>query len=275
MWLFVLNISFNASASGAMMQCSNRELDYVYHLDLNMDLGALHCGARSESRYKQINSWFRKDPWLDDVLFKVRDLKRNGNAVDYVKKQIEDGEKIRIWYDYSPSAMCGFYYLVSELYWDLYYRNEEIAVVCMNDDPAFCAGWRGLGGLNPNQFSELLQYEKRLNTENQRTILQEWSKVAEQQWPIRTVLNGNIVGVPEDFYDPLIKAFIPKEDELIPIKLLGNILALPAIPDFSFAEWRLAVILRGMKLKKRKVGPEKYDRRRAKYENYVFSFSKR
>ena len=64
----MLNIAFNASAAGAMMQCSDPELDQVRYLELNMEYGSLHCGARAESRYKQINSWFRDDPWLDDIL---------------------------------------------------------------------------------------------------------------------------------------------------------------------------------------------------------------
>lgn len=252
------------------MQCSDPELDQVRYLELNMEYGSLHCGARAESRYKQINSWFRDDPWLDDILFQIKDLRRNGNEIELIKKIAANGEKIRIWYDHSPSSMCGFCYLIDELYWCLYDRDEAITAVCMNDDPVLGLTTRGLGSLDPRQFPDLLQYERKLSTEDQRAILREWADVAKQQWPLRTVLNGKVVGVPLDFYDPLIKAFIPAEGEILPRRLLGDILTLDAIPDFLLAEWRLSAILHGMKLKMHRVGPEMYDRRRAKIENYVF-----
>lgn len=266
----MLNIAFNASAAGAMMQCSDPELDQVRYLELNMEYGSLHCGARAESRYKQINSWFRDDPWLDDILFRVKDLRKNGNDIDLIKKIVDKGEKIRIWYDHSPSSMCGFCYLIDELYWSMYARDATIAAVCMNDDPVLGLTSRSLGSLDLEQFPDLLQYERMLSVEDQRNIMHEWLETAKQQWPLRTVLNGKVVGVPIDFYDPLIRAFIPTEGEILPRRLLGDILALNAIPDFSLAEWRLSAILHGMKLKKHRIGPEMYDRRRAKIENCVF-----
>ena len=253
------------------MQCSSPELENVLYLDLKMDLGSLHCGAQSESRFEQINSWFRKDPWLSDILFRVRDMRKSGKDVKALKKKVANGEKIRIWYDQMPESICGMYYLVSELYWELYYSDEDLSVVCLNDDPVIPVNCRGLGSLDPNEFADLLKYERKLSQEDRCVILRKWAELKKEQWPMRTCLNGKITGVPVDFYDPIIKACIPSEGDLLPMDILANVLKIYAIPDFSLAEWRLSTILHEMKLKRKQVGPEKIDKRKPKLYRYVFT----
>ena len=266
----MLNIVFNDSAAGSMIQCSDEELEDVLFLNIKMDMGRLHCGARAESRYKEINSWFRNDPWLSDILFKERELRKNGKEVDLVKKAVRKGEAVRIWYDNMPESVCGLYYLISELYWENYYNNQQVSLVCLNDDPVLSMQGRGLGSLDPEEFPSLLCYEKKLSAKNQLIYCKKWGEVRHQQWPLRALVNGKITGVPADFYDGIIKSYIPEHGDIIPRILLGDILSNYAIPDYSLAEWRLSTILHGMKLKKRRLGPEIYDSRCTKLENYVF-----
>ena len=144
------------------------------------------------------------------------------NELHRLMKFLEDGEAIRIWYSDAPYSRCGFYSLCQML---LKYETE-IHVVKL---PEYVAREKSIisyshwGEVSAEEFAGFLPCEKALTREEVRMYAVRWSELSEDNSPLRAVVNGRVVGVPEDFYDVLLWKKITCE----PIKearIIGDIL---------------------------------------------------
>ena len=64
--------------------------------------------------------------------------------------------------------------------------------------------YRNWGEIGPEEFAGFLSGERRLSHEEQSMYANAWSCLVEDNSPLRAVINGEMTGVPEDFYDFLI-----------------------------------------------------------------------
>ena len=144
------------------------------------------------------------------------------NELQRLIQFLEDGEAIRIWYSDAPYSRCGFYSLCQML---LKYE-AEIHVVKL---PEYVAGEKSIisysnwGEVSAEEFAGFLPRERALTREEVRMYAMLWSELSEENSPLRTVINGRVIGVPEDFYDFLLWKKITRK----PIKegrIIGDIL---------------------------------------------------
>ena len=149
-----------------------------------------------------------------------------------LKEYLQKDESIRIWYSNAPYSMCGFYHLCSIL---SEYKNQ-IRVVKLPEHiirKNVIVSYQNLGEVPAEEFADLLQYEKELSKEEIRMYHSLWDELKIDNDPLRTVINGKIIGVSEDFYDFLIWKRFPQK----PIKegrLIGEILLTYPI---SIGDW--------------------------------------
>ena len=83
--------------------------------------------------------------------------------------------------------------------------------------------YQGWGEIAPEEFEWFLQFEKKLSKIERKMYANCWSELMEENSPLRAVINGQLVGVEEDFYDFLIWKRLTKK----PVKqarLIGDIL---------------------------------------------------
>ena len=157
---------------------------------------------------------------LEDELKQVGDV--YVNELQRLIRFLEDGEAIRIWYSDAPYSRCGFYSLCRML---LKYE-AEIHVVKLPEHVArgkSIISYSNWGEVSAEQFAGFLSCEKALTREEVRMYAMRWSILSEENSPLRTVINGRVIGVPEDFYDFLLWKKITRE----PIKearIIGDIL---------------------------------------------------
>ncbi len=139
-----------------------------------------------------------------------------------LKKYLEKGETIRIWYSDAPYSRCGFYSLCAMLQ---KYENEIHTVKLpeysvRTNSVVMYKNW---GEVAAEELAAFLPGEKILSKEEIRMYAIWWSELVEDNSPLRAMVNGRLVGVQEDFYDFAIWKKLTKE----PIKeagLIGNIL---------------------------------------------------
>ncbi len=197
----------------------------VICLGFMLDIGGIKEGIDSPYRKNLIYSMYAQEPWgkdpeadaelrnLTDVY--VRELER-------LKEYLKNGETVRVWYSDAPYSVCGFYQLCSIL------SGYENQVRILNMPEHIVRGnvivsTRNWGEVAAEEFAGFLQYEIELSREEMRMYRSQWSELQEDNSPLRAVINGQIVGVTEDFYDFLIWKKLTKE----PIKearLIGDIL---------------------------------------------------
>ena len=135
---------------------------------------------------------------------------------------IGQGEPVRIWYSDSPYSRCGFYFLCG---W-LKPRQADVRVVKL-PEYVQCANvirrYQNWGEIGPEEFAGFLSGECRLSHEEQSMYANAWSRLVEDNSPLRAVINGKMTGVPEDFYDFLIwKRLTGKPVKQV--RLIGDIL---------------------------------------------------
>lgn len=149
----------------------------VICLELMLDIGDIK---------NPVDSVYRKEVYI--------------NELHRLKQFLEAGERIRIWYSDAPYSRCGFYHLcrILEKY------ENEISVVKMPEyvvREKSITAYKNWGEVAAEEFAGFLSYEKRLSKEEVRMYSVLWSELVEDNSPLRSVINGKVLGVPEDFYD--------------------------------------------------------------------------
>ena len=143
------------------------------------------------------NQWEQDIEWDNEINkageIYIRELFR-------LKQFLNQGETVRIWYSDAPYSRCGFYHLCQILE---KYENEIRVVkipeyVVREKDITVYKNWNEVAA---EEFAGFLSFEKSLSKEEVRMYSSLWNDLVEDNSPLRAVVNGKVLGVPEDFYD--------------------------------------------------------------------------
>ena len=135
----------------------------------------------------------------------------------------KDGIPIRIWRSNAPYSTCGFYYVCYEL------RNIDcnISVVSLpeyrqvsDNETVHYSQW---GEISSGKFYQFLPLEKELSQIEKQIIIGRWHDLKEENAPLRAIINGKLISVPDDFYDFIIRSNLPDND-FIMARLIGKLL---------------------------------------------------
>lgn len=243
----MLEVTFNDSLAGSLIMCSGDDdrigkvlsLDYMY-----LQLGDLTEGVFSDHRLCQIQSFFQN--WLLADLAKYTfspvELRKEKKKVNKVLRAAENGEPIRFWYSLQAGEYCPFLYLMS-----LLSESEAgLSCICLQNDlvspPEGIFYW---GQMEPEMVPSFFAAERKLSVESRARYAAEWKRLTSEPWPLRTMSEGFIVGVPETYFDGGISSFIPERGDFRPIKVLENYYcAVPTRLDYFATLWRISTILK-------------------------------
>lgn len=197
----------------------------VICLGFMMDIGNIKVQMDSPYRRELIHSMYAQNQWEQDGETE-EELKNAGDV--YAKELyrlmefLDHGEAVRIWYSDTPYSRCGFYSLCQILKG---YENEISAVKLpahiVRENCIF--SYQSWSEVSAEEFAGFLPYEKALSKEEVRMYAMLWSELIEENSPLRAVVNGKVLSVPEDFYDFLIWKRL-KNVPLKEARLIGDIL---------------------------------------------------
>lgn len=158
------------------------------------------------------------DEWVSDL------KKKNQKSLKELRKAIKEGASLRIWYSSAPDELNSFYWLMSFLDKQKYYTNVSAVYI----PPDYWQGkWfcRGTGMIEPGKFYEALSLEKSLSREQIIAYAERWKQLQKENAPMRLMVSGSLVSLPEDFLDSFIYREIDKLSETFTIaNLVGNIM---------------------------------------------------
>ncbi|KUO77481.1 MAG: hypothetical protein APF81_04765 [Desulfosporosinus sp. BRH_c37] len=83
-----------------------------------------------------------------------------------------------------------------------------------------CTDW---AELSPGQFYSFLSLEREMTNIEKRLQSSLWNDLKAENAPLRALVNGKLISVPEDFYDHIIIKNIP-DREFVMAQLIGTIL---------------------------------------------------
>ena len=194
-------------------------------LGFMLDIGDIKEPVDGRYRRDLIRAMYGQEQWGKQEE-DADELKAAGDLytaeLERLAEYIGQGEPVRIWYSDSPYSRCGFYFLCG---W-LKPRQADVRVVKLPEyvqRANVIRRYRNWGEIGPEEFAGFLSGERRLSHEEQRLYANEWSLLVEDNSPLRAVINGEMTGVPEDFYDFLIwKRLTGKPVKQV--RLIGDIL---------------------------------------------------
>ena len=228
----MVDVLFGESEAGTMRDIKLKHRrqsggrDEVICLGFMLDAGDIKESVNSQYRKDLICSMYVQDQWgrdreLNEECQKLGDV--YCNELKRLQEFLEKGESVRIWYSNAPYSICGFYHLCSLLQ---DYENETFVVrlpeyeVRQDHTIVSYSHW---GEVSSEAFARYLPHEKRLSKMELKMYAWNWAELQEDNSPLRAVVNGSVLGVPENFYDFLIWKRITKKPEQ-EARLIGEIL---------------------------------------------------
>ena len=224
----MIEVLFGESEAGAMKIALHREnglgSDIVY-LPLLLDIGDISQPVLSKSRRDLIYKMLYQEQWCADKEMKSS-LKALGNAYSQelirLKEYLKSGETLRIWYSDAPYSICGMIWLCGKL---CRYKGEVYAVklprlIVKGDTAVEYSDW---GEVEPHMFAEMMPSQRWLTQAEIHANAFRWDELKRENAPLRAVVNGSVISVPDNFYDFLIWKYLG-EEPIREVELIGQIL---------------------------------------------------
>lgn len=209
--------------------------DEVICLGFMLDVGDIKKPVDSRYREELIYSMYAQNQWEQNKEWD-NEMKKTGkvyiNELFRLKQFLDNGEIIRIWYSDAPYSRCGFYHLCRTLIkYDNEIRAVKIPEYIVREN--IITSYKNWGEVAEEEFAGFLSYEKRLSKGEVRMYASLWSELVEDNSPLRSVINGKVLGVPEDFYDFQIWKRLT-EKPVKEARLIGDIMGCSQI---SVGDW--------------------------------------
>ena len=178
----------------------------VVCLGFLLDIGDIQKEITGSYRKNLILSLYNQNQWdgEDNYESELQEMFEHYTSdLSRLQEYLEDCEAVRIWYSDAPYSRCGFYQICQLL---LKYQVEVHVVklpehVVREDCIVSYANW---GEVAAEEFAGFLSYEKILTEDEFRMYAQNWTDLVSENAPLRAVISGQLISVPEDFYDFLI-----------------------------------------------------------------------
>ena len=209
--------------TGVTIEGSSRDVEV---LTLALDIGNISDIPSDTVRTKQLSILYGDYPRVPEEIGKT-----NAHALDRLRETQITREPIRVWIcENSPADLCGLYflcYLTRESDLPLYIVRTPTIVE--NGDCVI--SHHSSGEIHPSDLGALSEEAEALSTTMRRFYAGNWCDLVKENAPLRAILNGTLMGVPESFYDFALYAHMP-EGEFVMARLIGNtLLHTPGVSD--------------------------------------------
>lgn len=154
----------------------------------------------------------------------IGDLKQDveSKELERLKLFLEEGKEIRIWYSRKAYSLCGLYDVCNLLD---HYENRIFLVELPEyvQKEELLISYQNWGEVMPEEINLFVDRQKEISHLLVNRYAKIWMELVKDNSPLRVVINDQVIGVKEDFYDFLIWKQLKKK----PIKqarLIGNII---------------------------------------------------
>jgi hypothetical protein len=184
--------------------------------------GEFDCEKRRDE-YTRIFEYVRFENGEADRFF---DSKR----ADFEKMLLaaKSGEPLRVWKSKAPYSACGFAFLCDVL------RNIDckLSVVELPESVERTDGaiesFIDWAEVSAGQIYKYLPLEREVHTIEKGMLSRLWHDLKAENAPLRALVNGKLISVPDDFYDHIIVKNIP-DGEFVMARLIGTVLGTYAL----------------------------------------------
>jgi hypothetical protein len=195
----------------------------VFCFNLLLSIGDISGNCTGERRFLEISKLY--DIYPDGTCAAKDIISKSSKNLRAVKERINSGEDIRIWYSNQPDELCGLCWFITQIQdhkgrlfiiklpgWELQHQG-------------LITHTQGWGEIHPGAWHKFVKLQKEASSLFCRTCVSLWKNLSNENSPLRAVVNGNLVSIPETFYDSFILEEIKKaKDEFQEAKIVGTVL---------------------------------------------------
>lgn len=183
----------------------------------HLDIGDLSKDLENSERQQSLNM-FLNSRWTRDDLEKL--VVNQRKEMDQLLRAAKAGKTIRIWKSDAAFSASAFAYVCDHL------KDVEADIQMVSLKKTWHAGddtmisYSHWGELAPEEFDFTLADEEKLSRIEKKSQAEHWKVLKEENSLLRAVVNGQLISVPEDFYDHLLLKHFPEEEFV-----LGDLIA--------------------------------------------------
>lgn len=124
-------------------------------------------------------------------------------------------EPVRFWVDRTPDAACGLCWVLEQLRplgWErLDLRVVDLSRLASDKEGPF--GGRCAGEIDPHAWGKLAREARPLPARRAEALAAHWSRLRQENAPLRAMLNDMLVSAAEDLYDPYLRWVLDTLDD--------------------------------------------------------------
>lgn len=147
--------------------------------------------------------------------------------LNLIYKRSAEQEPMRIWYSDQPDELCGMYWLMWQIgKWDVYGPIYVVKLPCWEEgDKGEIIQKSGWGELSAEEWSRYVPLQRKIKQNFIMSCADQWETLQKENAPLRVMLNGRLVSMPEDIYDSFIEREISLEEDVFSeASLIGKLL---------------------------------------------------
>ena len=223
----MIDIVFSNSARGSLMQGKNRRRSPdrrdIYAFELALGVGDISEDIPGSKRQAVLEGLVmvalpQEKPLAARCVAEARE------NLDEILTRSAQGEELRIWTSDCPDDRCGLVWLLGQL--DALKERGRVWLVKLPDWVArgdhTLVRYRGWGEVEPEAWETLADNQQEVPSILFRACRQEWKALQQENAPLRAVVNGTLMGVPETFYDHVLQWALDRQPEEFSV---GHLLA--------------------------------------------------
>ena len=155
-------------------------------------------------------------------------LARGRASLEALLTRAGAGEAVRVWTGPGPDDACGLAWLAQTLR-PLGLEKVSVTQVVLPDfweEPdGTVVRWTGWGEMEPWMWGRLAETGRRLPANVLQDLAGTWQDLQKENAPLRAVVNGRLVSLPEDGYDPFLRRVIAAQPaEFSAAQVVGTVL---------------------------------------------------
>ena len=200
----------------------------VYGLNLALSIGDIseeQPGVRRQQALERLFSVYPSEEGQAAARDIMQAVLRN---LDAIQMRASAGEAIRVWYSNQPDDLCGLYLLMEQLrIWKA--QDGELYLIKLpeweavgNNTIEHKISW---GDVAPEEWRKYLDLQISAPPVFRMSCATIWRELQSENAPLRALLNGQLVSVPESIYDSFILREIEEEaEEFREAMVIGRVL---------------------------------------------------
>ncbi len=155
-------------------------------------------------------------------------LKAARKSLSTLLRRAKKGEPIRVWSSRNADEACGLFWLMEQLA-PVGFENLDITLVTLPDfaerPDHTVVRYQGWGEAEPYELGQMARLGVKLPENCMWAMANSWRQLRSENAPLRAVLGGRLVSMPETLYDSFILRELQRQPrEFVEAQVVGSVL---------------------------------------------------